>query len=140
VMVSTKAKPRGRPVSRSSATRTLRSSMPSPVNASRSSCSVTAYERLPMKSRVPIRPSVFLLLGAVTGAVLPRRSRRAVVDPVLQLLACFEDGNAAGLDLNLGARLGVAALAGSGFTDGEGAESAQVDTLAFRETFRDGLD
>ena len=66
VMVSTNAKPRGRPVSRSSATRTLRSSMPSPVNASRSSCSVTAYERLPMKSRVPIRLLFFSL-----GALLP---------------------------------------------------------------------
>ena len=67
--VSTKANPRGRPVSRSSATRTLRSSIPSPVNASRSSCSVTLYERLPMKSRVPIVFSCCLLvLSACVGA------------------------------------------------------------------------
>ena len=74
VIVSTKAKPRGRPVSRSRATRTLRSSMPSPVKASRSSCSVTAYERLPMKSRVPIRLSVLLGCCLVLGLMPGRRT------------------------------------------------------------------
>jgi hypothetical protein len=72
---------------------------------------------------------------------LPRRKlRRAAVDLVLQLLARPEGRDTTGLDLDLGTGLGVAALAGSRLTNRERAESAQVDSFAFGETFGDRLD
>src|SRR4051812_22682740 len=136
VSVSTKAKPRGRPVSRSRATRTLRSWMPSPVNASRSSCSVTLYERLPMKSRVPI---------SVMPAVVPDVSFRGTlrgrpIHLVSELFAGLESRHTAGLDLNRGAGLRIAPGACGRLADGEGAEAAEIDPLAPRESIGNCID
>src|SRR5678815_4713655 len=63
-----------------------------------------------------------------------------MVDLVSQLLAGLEGRDTAGLDLDLGAGLGVAALAGGGFANGERTEATEVDSLALGEPLRDRFD
>src|SRR4029079_4944339 len=103
--------------------------MPSPVNASRSSCSVTLYERLPMKSRVPI---------SVMPAVVPDVSfrwtlRGRAIHPVSELFAGLERRHTARLNLNRGAGLGIATGTRGRLAHREGAEAAEIDPLAARQ-------
>src|SRR5882724_2260518 len=66
--ISTKANPRGRPVSRSITTFTSTTFFPPSAKTSRSSGSVTLYDKLPTYSLVPISFSFVHSLGFATRA------------------------------------------------------------------------
>src|SRR4029077_2910476 len=66
--ISTKANPRGRPVSRSITTFTSTTFLPPSAKTSRSSGSVTLYDKFPTYSLVPISFSFVLSHGFALGA------------------------------------------------------------------------
>src|SRR6476660_8749106 len=66
--------------------------------------------------------------------------RGGAIHPVPELLPGFERWYAAGFDLDRRPGLWIAARARGRLADGKRAEATQVDTLAFRQAFRYGLD